>query len=109
MDEVTRATVGGFLMGAASMGYAVAALFFMRFWRRTRDRLFAGFAAAFWLLAANRLAMTILQEDFEGTSQGGLYWLRFAAYAVILVSVIDKNRASAGMAGPSVHRSEPPR
>ncbi|WP_436040821.1 DUF5985 family protein [Rhizobium sp. LjRoot98] len=29
-------------------------MFFIRFWRRTRDALFAAFAAAFWLLALNQ-------------------------------------------------------
>ena len=46
-----------FLAGAASMGFAVAALFFLRFWRDTRDSLFLSFAIAFLLLA---LAQTIL-------------------------------------------------
>ena len=38
--------------GAMAMGYAVAGLFFLRFWRDARDRLFGLFALAFgsgWL------------------------------------------------------------
>src|SRR5688572_13722616 len=44
-------TMSTFVAGLLVMGYAVAALFFLRFRRETRDRLFAFFAAAFALLA----------------------------------------------------------
>jgi hypothetical protein len=36
-----------FVAGAVTMGFAVAGLFFLRFWRRTTDGLFLAFAAAF--------------------------------------------------------------
>ena len=40
-----------YLAGAVTLGFFVAAAFFLRFWRRTHDRLFLAFAAAFVLLA----------------------------------------------------------
>jgi hypothetical protein len=79
-----------FLMGAIAMAYAVAGLFFLRFWRATRDRLFAIFAVALWLLGLIRVALTILGEADERTAY--LYWVRFAAYALILMAIVDKNR-----------------
>ena len=45
-----------FLHGAIAMGFAVAGLYFLRFWRDTGDRLFAFFAAAFWVFAAERVS-----------------------------------------------------
>lgn len=42
------------LAGAACALCCVAGLFFLRFWRRSRDRFFAFFAAAFWLMALQR-------------------------------------------------------
>ena len=36
-----------FLSGAISMGFLVAAVFFLRFWRDTRDELFLAFALSF--------------------------------------------------------------
>ena len=42
--------------GAMVMAYLAAGLFFLRFWRQTHDRLFAMFAAAFWILAAASVA-----------------------------------------------------
>jgi len=43
--------VAPFVSGLIAMGFAVAGLFFLSFWRRTRDTLFVAFAVAFWLLA----------------------------------------------------------
>ena len=43
-----------FLPGAVTLGFVVAALFFLRFWRRTSERLFLAFAVAFLLLALNQ-------------------------------------------------------
>ena len=47
------------LMGRLAMACAVAALFFLRFWRQTRDRLFALFAVAFAVLGVNRVGLAL--------------------------------------------------
>src|ERR1044072_3847582 len=39
------------LTGMSAMGFVIAALFFLRFWRRTSDYLFLAFSGAFVLLA----------------------------------------------------------
>jgi peptidoglycan/LPS O-acetylase OafA/YrhL len=78
------------ICGALVMGYAIAALFFLRFWRRTRDRLFAIFAVAFLLLAANRIALVAFHADAE--HQHYLYLLRLVAYTLIIAAIVDKNR-----------------
>ena len=44
-----------FLYGAIVMGFAVATLLFLSYWRRTRQSLFLTFAASFLLLAVNYL------------------------------------------------------
>jgi len=43
--------VEGLIAGALAMGFLIAGLFFLKFWRRTRDGLFLAFSAAFGLLA----------------------------------------------------------
>ena len=43
-----------FLSGAVTLGFLVAARFFIRFWRKTADRLFLAFAFAFVLFALNQ-------------------------------------------------------
>ncbi|HEY0022445.1 MAG TPA: DUF5985 family protein [Longimicrobium sp.] len=78
------------ISGALVMGYFVAGLYFLRFWRDTRDRLFGIFAAAFWLLAAQRAALA-LTTDPTG-EQLLLYSVRLLAFVLILAAIIDKNR-----------------
>ena len=76
--------------GAIVMGYAVAGLFFLRYWRQTRDRLFLIFAIAFWLLGAQRLALALTFQEAE--SHTGLYLVRLFAFLLILLAIVDKNR-----------------
>lgn len=81
------------LSGGLAMLYAVIALFFLKFRARTGDRLFALFAAAFLLLAVQRLALTVARDWGEGTIW--LYGLRVLAFVLIIVAIVDKNRAAA--------------
>jgi peptidoglycan/LPS O-acetylase OafA/YrhL len=77
--------------GVLLMGYAVAALFFLRFWRDTRDRLFGIFAAAFFLLAAQRFALAVIPTESQEPAL--LYGVRLVAFLLILGAILDKNRA----------------
>ena len=77
--------------GALLAGYALVALFFLKFWHRTSDRLFAFFAAAFALLALQRLGLAILTELETGDGEW-MYVLRLLAFVLILVGIWDKNR-----------------
>jgi hypothetical protein len=76
--------------GAMVMAYLAAGLFFLRFWRQTRDRLFAMFAAAFWILAIQRLSLGLTTETTENATW--LYVIRLLAFLLILFAIIDKNR-----------------
>ena len=78
--------------GAITMGYGVCGLFFLRFWRRTQDRLFLVFAFAFWLLGLQRLALGLTAPEEE--SRTGLYLVRLFAFLLILGAIIDKNRTT---------------
>lgn len=91
-----------FLKGTIAMGYAIVALFFLRFHWKTRDRLFVIFAAAFFLLGAIRVGMVFLNDPMEHRY---LYWIRFAAYVLILAAIIDKNLPRARKASPSAGSS----
>lgn len=76
--------------GAIIMGYAVAALFFLKFWRRTADGLFLAFAAAFLLLAMTPLLTILLEVPRE--EQSPFYLLRLLAFLIIIVAIIGKSR-----------------
>ncbi len=79
-----------FLSGAVTFGFLVAGLFFLRFWYASRDRLFALFAAAFWMLAVQRLAIALTHAVVE--NQALFYILRLLAFIIIIFAIIDKNR-----------------
>jgi peptidoglycan/LPS O-acetylase OafA/YrhL len=78
-----------FLSGMITMGFFIAGLFFVRFWSRTRDRLFLAFAVAFWLFAANQALVPFL--DSPGEAQGLLYTLRLAGFVLLIVAIVSKN------------------
>lgn len=89
--------VNHLLSGIIIAGYAVAGLFFVRFWRDTRDRLFGLFGAAFWLLSIQRLVLYLTSSAGPETEDRSyLYLLRLIAFALIIVGILDKNRASDG-------------
>lgn len=78
-----------FLAGAVTLGHLVAAVFFLRFWRKTADRLFLAFAAAFLLFAANQalgFALTVVSEPASV-----IYALRVLGFLIIIAAIVDKN------------------
>lgn len=79
------------LSGALATGALAAALFFLKFWRQTTDRLFAFFATAFVLLAVNAVALGL--TDPTGEFRVALYGIRLVAFLVILYAIYDKNRS----------------
>ena len=83
-----------FLSGAVTLGFLIAAVFFLRFWRRTRDRFFLAFAAAFLLLAANQALAQWLGAADERVMY--TYLLRVFGFVIILAAIVDKNTGKAG-------------
>jgi hypothetical protein len=79
-----------FLSGAICLALLTIILFFVRFWRSTRDRLFLFFTVAFTLLLAERLVRVGM--DLQSEFLPVVYGIRLAAYGLILVGIIDKNR-----------------
>ena len=79
------------LSGAIAMSSAVIALFFLRFWKSTRDRFFLFFAVSFFLETLNRILLGLSTLPTEDTPL--YYIIRVAAYLLILHGIFDKNRA----------------
>jgi hypothetical protein len=80
-----------FLSGATALAYLLAGVFFLRFWRKTRDRLFLHFAFAFWLFMLNQILSSILGANGEHT--GYAYILRVLGFGLIILAIVDKNTA----------------
>lgn len=89
-----RAEAVTFVNGATFLACCAIAVYFVRFWKATGDRLFALFGLAFAVFAANRIALLFVPDDAEARTF--LYMVRAAAFAVILVAIVDKNRSGGG-------------
>ncbi len=85
----SHTTLVPFVAGVLGAGYLVGGLFFLKFWRRTHDGLFAAFAAAFALMAANQAAPVLFGISDEALS--GVYLLRLGAFLLIILAVLRKN------------------
>lgn len=76
--------------GAIMMACFVTGIFFFKFWKKSRDKLFITFAAAFWILAVERLVLGYLGNQQELGPQ--VYFIRLTAFILILYAIVQKNR-----------------
>ena len=79
-----------FLQGVSAAAALVSGLFFLRFWRDSRDPLFGFFAAAFWLLALSWTLLALSNPTEE--SRPYIYALRLVAFSLIIAAMVVKNR-----------------
>jgi hypothetical protein len=79
-----------FLQGCVAMGCALAGLFFLRFWRDSRDPLFHRFAFAFWMLALSYVFLGLV--SFATEWRVYVFVVRLVAFCLILEGIFEKNR-----------------
>ena len=77
------------MLGAAAMASLVASLFFLRFWRQSRDSLFLCFSIAFAIDAVTRLMLGLGHISDE--QQPFFYLARLAAFCIIILAIVQKN------------------
>jgi hypothetical protein len=80
----------GFMLGFVATGSLVAAMFFLRFWYRTRDFLFLAFAIAFFYQAISSTANVFLGR-LNGVNKW-FYFVQLCTYLLILAAILRKNR-----------------
>jgi hypothetical protein len=80
-----------FLDGASCLACAAIAVFFLRFWRLSGDRLLGLFGLAFVMLAVNRIVVAAV--DDAGEADALVYLARAVAFALIVAAILDKNRS----------------
>ena len=78
------------VVGAIALGSAVAGLFFLRFWRNSRDRFFLYFALSFFIESLNRIFLGA--GAFRSEETPLYYLIRVLAYGLILLAIWEKNR-----------------
>ncbi len=81
--------MAGFLLGLIVAFSFTAALFFLKFWRRTREFLFLAFAIAFFVEGCNRLMF--LRVSSPSDASPSIYIVRLLAFLLILTAIIKKN------------------
>lgn len=81
--------IDGFLIGVIATASIMAGLFFLKFWKHTRDFLFLAFAIAFIVVGFDRAAMMFLAKPNEGGPW--IYLIRLFAALLILVAILKKN------------------
>lgn len=86
-------TLFDFLSGAISLGFLTLALFFLRFWKRTHDSLFLAFACAFALLGMGQAVQAL--ADIPQEERSYIFLIRLAAFILILIAIVRKNRSAA--------------
>jgi hypothetical protein len=79
-----------FIQGATAMGCAIAAVFFLRFWHQSRDRLFLHFSTAFLLLALSYALLATIA--FADEWRVYIFVVRLLAFVVIIYGIFEKNR-----------------
>lgn len=77
------------LLGAIAMASLIIGLFFLRFWKKTRDRFFLFFAVAFCLEGLNRVMLGLSQGSSE--NEPIIYLVRLLSFVLILIAIVDKN------------------
>jgi hypothetical protein len=86
-----REVMDSMLLGAIAMACFTIGLFFLRFWKNTRDRFFLFFAISFVLEGFNRAALGLVTDPNE--DRPVFYFVRFLSFMLIVVAIVDKNRA----------------
>jgi uncharacterized membrane protein HdeD (DUF308 family) len=77
------------LTGAIAMASGAIALFFLRFWRTSRDRFFLYFALSFGIEGVHRVCAALAYQDGEDSPLH--YLVRLLAYGLILIAILEKN------------------
>jgi uncharacterized protein DUF5985 len=77
------------LQAVAATAAWTAGLFFFRFWRDTRERLFLFFSVTFWFLSLSWLVLALFDPTDEARPY--IYALRLVAFLTIIGAFIDAN------------------
>lgn len=77
------------LAGAIAMASLIISLFFLRFWRSSRDRFFLYFALSFAIEGLHRIYAVM--SFAKGEDSPTHYLIRLLAYGLIIWAILEKN------------------
>lgn len=86
--------ITSFMLGLIAAFSLVASLFFLRFWRDTRDFFFLPFAIFFFIEGSSRVGLLFVAHPNEGSQW--IYLSRLLATLLILFAILKKNYGREG-------------
>ena len=89
MSPISHPLVDIFLLGFITACSLVAATFFLRFWKSTRDKLFLAFALFFIVQGAKHAFVVSLSDPSEGSLSFSL--VRLVSILIVLGAILWKN------------------
>lgn len=78
------------MMGAITLANLLIGLFFLRFWRGTRDSFFLYFSLSFAIEGINRLISGLTHSFYENAPL--FYLIRLVSYSLIIIAIWQKNK-----------------
>jgi hypothetical protein len=81
--------INSMLLGAIATTCFIASLFFLRFWKETKDRFFLFFASSFFIEGIGRIILGL--NRYSSEQEPLIYLIRLFAFVLILFAIIDKN------------------
>lgn len=85
-----------FISGIYMTTFLFSGIFFLKFWKASKDTFFLYFAMACGLIAFERVLLFLVSGYSElpqaNESRTYVYVVRLIAFALILIAIIDKNR-----------------
>ena len=82
----------GYLVGVIATASLTAGLFFLKFWKSTRDSFFLVFAISFIIEGLNR--SVLIFSDRPNEANPLTYLVRLFSFLLILAAIIRKNYGS---------------
>lgn len=88
-----------FLYGIRVATFFFSGVFFLKFWKASKDRFFLLFCSACWLLALECvIAVRLLAEDSQiflqvTETSARVYFMRLLAFILIIAAIVEKNRS----------------
>ena len=88
MEAVLQFLYGGLTVMCIAVGF-----FFLHYWHIQRDRFYLWLMVAFWSLGASWSVHLVFATSSE--TGANVYLFRLAAFVLITIAIIDKNRNAA--------------
>lgn len=85
-------TVKLLMIGAIVMASFIISLFFLRFWKSTKDKFFLYFSLSFALEGFGRILLGL--TEYPADREPYIYLFRLVAFSIILYAIIEKNLRS---------------